>query len=240
MPAARPTRRATSAVMGYWLAWPRMPSVPKYARLLMEVPSMGGAQTTRRPGHAEPSASGCCVVIPVYARRGFRQIGRDSRLQKRNSRPMCGIIGIVGVEPVCGPADRQSQAPGIPRLRQRRRRRPGGRSRGAPPGQGQDPRARSCASPPSRSTPPSASATPAGPPTARPPSRNAHPHTAGRVTVVHNGIIENFAALKAELIARGRVFESDTDTEVVAHLIDASLESRPRSRSRPSRRPSTG
>jgi glucosamine--fructose-6-phosphate aminotransferase (isomerizing) len=49
---------------------------------------------------------------------------------------------------------------------------------------------------------------------------NAHPQTAGRVTVVHNGIIENFAALKAELAAEGRRFESQTDTEVVAHLID--------------------
>jgi glucosamine--fructose-6-phosphate aminotransferase (isomerizing) len=54
--------------------------------------------------------------------------------------------------------------------------------------------------------------------------RNAHPHTAGRVTLVHNGIIENFAELKAELEAKGRVFESQTDTEVVAHLIDQNLE----------------
>jgi glutamine---fructose-6-phosphate transaminase (isomerizing) len=54
--------------------------------------------------------------------------------------------------------------------------------------------------------------------------RNAHPHTAGRVTLVHNGIIENFAELKAELVAKGRVFESQTDTEVVAHLIDQNLE----------------
>jgi glucosamine--fructose-6-phosphate aminotransferase (isomerizing) len=54
--------------------------------------------------------------------------------------------------------------------------------------------------------------------------RNAHPHFAGRVGLVHNGIIENFAALKAQLTAAGRVFESDTDTEVVAHLIDAELD----------------
>ena len=52
---------------------------------------------------------------------------------------------------------------------------------------------------------------------------NAHPHTAGRVTLVHNGIIENFAELKAELEAAGRTFESDTDTEVIAQLIDAEL-----------------
>jgi glucosamine--fructose-6-phosphate aminotransferase (isomerizing) len=54
--------------------------------------------------------------------------------------------------------------------------------------------------------------------------RNAHPQKAGRVMLVHNGIIENFAALKAELKAMGREFEGETDTEVVAHLIDVELE----------------
>jgi glucosamine--fructose-6-phosphate aminotransferase (isomerizing) len=58
----------------------------------------------------------------------------------------------------------------------------------------------------------------------KPTVRNAHPHTVGRVTLVHNGIIENFAELKAGLLARGRVFESDTDTEVVAHLVEEGLE----------------
>jgi glucosamine--fructose-6-phosphate aminotransferase (isomerizing) len=57
-----------------------------------------------------------------------------------------------------------------------------------------------------------------------PTERNAHPHIAGRVAVVHNGIIENFAELKAELQARGRVFTSDTDTEVVAQLVNAELD----------------
>ncbi|MGH7023632.1 MAG: glutamine--fructose-6-phosphate transaminase (isomerizing) [Caulobacteraceae bacterium] len=52
---------------------------------------------------------------------------------------------------------------------------------------------------------------------------NAHPQTAGRVTLVHNGIIENFAPLKAELEADGRVFASQTDSEVVAQLIDREL-----------------
>jgi glutamine---fructose-6-phosphate transaminase (isomerizing) len=56
-----------------------------------------------------------------------------------------------------------------------------------------------------------------------PSERNAHPHTAGKVTLVHNGIIENFAELKAELKGRGHVFESETDTEVVAHLVDQNL-----------------
>ena len=52
---------------------------------------------------------------------------------------------------------------------------------------------------------------------------NAHPHVSGRVAVVHNGIIENFAALRAELEQAGRRFETETDTEVVAHLCDAAL-----------------
>jgi glucosamine--fructose-6-phosphate aminotransferase (isomerizing) len=57
-----------------------------------------------------------------------------------------------------------------------------------------------------------------------PSERNAHPHTAGRVTVVHNGIIENFAELRANLQAQGHVFESETDSEVIAHLIDSELD----------------
>lgn len=54
----------------------------------------------------------------------------------------------------------------------------------------------------------------------KPSDKNAHPHRAGRITAVHNGIIENYAALKEELIAEGRVFFSDTDSEVIPHLID--------------------
>ncbi|KQN25799.1 glucosamine--fructose-6-phosphate aminotransferase [Sphingomonas sp. Leaf33] len=49
---------------------------------------------------------------------------------------------------------------------------------------------------------------------------NAHPHIVGDVTIVHNGIIENFKPLRDELIAQGREFKSQTDTEVVAHLVD--------------------
>ncbi len=51
-----------------------------------------------------------------------------------------------------------------------------------------------------------------------PTKANAHPHRAGSVAVVHNGIIENFQPLRDELIAKGRVFASDTDSEVVAQL----------------------
>jgi len=62
-----------------------------------------------------------------------------------------------------------------------------------------------------------------------PVERNAHPHLApdgdhGRVAVVHNGIIENFAELKDELVTAGCHFASDTDTEVIAHLIHHELE----------------
>ena len=52
-----------------------------------------------------------------------------------------------------------------------------------------------------------------------PTTSNAHPHATGEVALVHNGIIENFKQLRDELIARGRTFESETDTEVVAHLV---------------------
>ncbi|MDP2700003.1 glutamine--fructose-6-phosphate transaminase (isomerizing) [Thalassospira sp.] len=52
-----------------------------------------------------------------------------------------------------------------------------------------------------------------------PTENNAHPHTDGKVAVVHNGIIENFQILKAELTAKGRTFATDTDTEVVVHLV---------------------
>ena len=53
----------------------------------------------------------------------------------------------------------------------------------------------------------------------RPTEDNAHPHATSRVAVVHNGIIENFRELRERLIAGGAKFRSDTDTEVVAHLV---------------------
>ncbi|MDR3408848.1 MAG: glutamine--fructose-6-phosphate aminotransferase, partial [Methylovirgula sp.] len=57
----------------------------------------------------------------------------------------------------------------------------------------------------------------------KPTAENAHPHRNGKVAVVHNGIIENFRALREELKARGHAFESETDTEVVAHLVGEAL-----------------
>ncbi len=61
-----------------------------------------------------------------------------------------------------------------------------------------------------------------------PAERNAHPHMSGeKVAVVHNGIIENHAELRAELIAQGYRFTSETDTEVIAHLLAHIMESEP-------------
>src|SRR5215470_12892204 len=58
----------------------------------------------------------------------------------------------------------------------------------------------------------------------RPSEVNAHPHSAGPVAVVHNGIIENHVAVRQELEGHGVKFLSDTDTEIVAHLIHRELE----------------
>ena len=57
-----------------------------------------------------------------------------------------------------------------------------------------------------------------------PNTANAHPHATAEVALVHNGIIENFKPLRDSLIARGRQFESETDTEVVAHLVSEQVE----------------
>ncbi|NTZ41974.1 glutamine--fructose-6-phosphate transaminase (isomerizing) [Altererythrobacter sp. SALINAS58] len=57
-----------------------------------------------------------------------------------------------------------------------------------------------------------------------PTARNAHPHATPEVALVHNGIIENFKQLRDDLRARGRTLESDTDSEVVAHLISEQVE----------------
>jgi len=54
----------------------------------------------------------------------------------------------------------------------------------------------------------------------RPSEQNAHPHRAGKVVVIHNGIIENYLELRAALEGRGRKMASETDTEVISHLID--------------------
>lgn len=57
-----------------------------------------------------------------------------------------------------------------------------------------------------------------------PVEKNAHPHMTENVALVHNGIIENFASLRKTLIEKGRQFSTDTDSEVVAHLLEVALE----------------
>ena len=59
----------------------------------------------------------------------------------------------------------------------------------------------------------------------KPSESNAHPHRAGSVVVVHNGIIENYVSLRSALGCKGHVFSSETDTEVISHLIDEKLKS---------------
>jgi len=58
----------------------------------------------------------------------------------------------------------------------------------------------------------------------RPSEQNAHPHRAGKVVLIHNGIIENYLELRAALQKRGRTFASETDTEVISHLIDEEVQ----------------
>src|SRR5262245_58011359 len=64
----------------------------------------------------------------------------------------------------------------------------------------------------------------------RPTDENAHPHTdgSGTLVVVHNGIIENYLPIKERLSAEGHTFTSETDTEVIAHLIERHLGQTPR------------
>ena len=135
---------------------------------------------------------------------------------------MCGIIGIVGVEPV---SDRQIET--LKRLEYRgydsagvaaivdghvERRRAKGKIRNLEAVVAAEPLTATVGIGHTRWATHGA-----------PSVTNAHPQRAGRVTLAHNGIIENFAQLKSELKALGHVFESDTDTEVVAHLIDQGL-----------------
>src|SRR6202035_5416506 len=54
----------------------------------------------------------------------------------------------------------------------------------------------------------------------RPSEENAHPHKAGPVAVIHNGIVENYVELRDALVSRGHRMSSQTDTEVIAHLIE--------------------
>jgi glucosamine--fructose-6-phosphate aminotransferase (isomerizing) len=61
----------------------------------------------------------------------------------------------------------------------------------------------------------------------RPSEINAHPHKAGSIIVVHNGIIENYLQLKEQLKQNGHIFKSETDTEIIAHLVEEKLKTAP-------------
>lgn len=54
--------------------------------------------------------------------------------------------------------------------------------------------------------------------------KNAHPHQVGEISIVHNGIIENYLEIKKDLIARGAEIKSDTDSELVVHLINEEIQ----------------
>ena len=60
-----------------------------------------------------------------------------------------------------------------------------------------------------------------------PSTSNAHPHTTDEVSIVHNGIIENYSELKKKLISQGCIFQSETDSEVISHLLNKELKSNP-------------
>ena len=66
----------------------------------------------------------------------------------------------------------------------------------------------------------SESGTPDGPRMGNPSEENAHPHKAGPVAVIHNGIVENYVELRAALVERGHKLRSETDTELISHLIE--------------------
>jgi glucosamine--fructose-6-phosphate aminotransferase (isomerizing) len=61
----------------------------------------------------------------------------------------------------------------------------------------------------------------------KPSERNAHPHAVGSISLVHNGIIENYVELREELIKEGAILESDTDSELVAHLLNRQIKKTP-------------
>lgn len=61
----------------------------------------------------------------------------------------------------------------------------------------------------------------------KPSERNAHPHCVGSISLVHNGIIENYVQLREELVRDGAVMESETDSELVAHLLDREMKKTP-------------
>src|SRR6201982_1420939 len=131
---------------------------------------------------------------------------------------MCGIIGIVGREPVAGQMVealkrleyRGYDSAGVATLEQGHltRRRAEGKLRNLEQRLGREPLIGTIGIGHTRWAT-----------HGRPNETNAHPHATDRVAVVHNGIIENFRELREELERKGAAFATETDTEVVAHLV---------------------
>ena len=137
---------------------------------------------------------------------------------------MCGIIGILGREPVAGLLVdalkrleyRGYDSAGIATLEEGRlgRRRAAGKLRNLEATLAREPLAGTVGIGHTRWAT-----------HGKPTESNAHPHATDRLAVVHNGIIENFRELRQELEGKGARFGSQTDTEVIAHLVTAELKS---------------
>ena len=190
------------------------------------------------PSHArEPRCStvdraAAAGELPAGLRRVVLEqrddLARALRARRPEPRPttvgaMCGIVGYVGEQARARGGARGAAPPGVPRLRQRRRRR--ARRRGHAAGRAQGRQARQPREGAGRLASPARHARDRPHPLghARPADRRQRPparRLRGRVAVVHNGTIENFEELVAGLEARGHERRSDTDTEVVAHLVE--------------------
>ena len=168
----------------------------------------------RPPGDKEGRAGPLRAKFQARAAAAKRQKGREQGLEcaassaSSASAPVAPLL----VEALRRLEYRGYDSAGIATLVERPHR--------APPRRGQARATWRSGSAASRSPARSASATPAGRRTARRPSATPIRIATDRVAVVHNGIIENFHELRAELTAEGRTFDSETDTEVVAHLVD--------------------
>ena len=154
---------------------------------------------------------GTLIIAPVAARE---RIGRRYVRDRRDTGYAAGGAASA----------RRPQAARISRLRLGRRR----HARGRPPRPGAAPRASSGTSRSRLDRAPLAGRSGIGHTRwathGKPTESNAHPHATPRLALVHNGIIENYRELKDELIADGCRFDSETDTEVIAHLVTRNLD----------------
>ena len=195
------------------------------------------------PAHGAAEAQAPAVEQPPAKRPrrgGAKAKSRSARPRaSKKSRPRSPraafALAAAGVEhvwnrrlrrswtPRDGRADRRPAASRVPGLRLGGGRdlRPGRDPRAPRARQAREPRGQSCAT--SRSAGSIGIGHTRWATHGKPSERNAHPHRAGGVVVVHNGIIENYRKLRQEFEAAGRTMASDTDTELIAHLIDVEI-----------------